>query len=79
MTISKEEIMKMAVDDVENLLIIVGDLTHLGYRISLCRLRGSSINQCAQKFKTTPDTVRYYFKKCGELHHTLTLKRIFNI
>lgn len=71
--------MGMAVAELEELLNIVGDLSFIGYKLSMCKLKGYSMQQCANKFGVTKETARYYFNKCVELQHDIALKKIFGI
>jgi hypothetical protein len=77
MILTKDQIMKMTAEDLGRVIEIIGELGTLGYRISLYRMQGNSLQQCAQKFSTTRETVRYYWGKCVEKEHDKTLTRIF--
>lgn len=79
MILSKEEMMKMAQADLEKWLQIIGDLGTLGYRVSLSRLHGFSLQQCALKHRTTKKIVRSCWAKCVRFGHDKELIRIFSI
>lgn len=71
--------MSMAVSEIEELLNIVGDLTYEGYKISLCKLRGFSYQQCSNKFGISKSKAQYYFEKCIEKQYDIALKKIFQL
>ena len=79
MTISKDEIMKMATAEVELLFNIIGDLGYIGYKISMCKLKGYSHQQCANKFGISKQTARRLYAKCVENRHDIALKKLFQI
>lgn len=81
MKLAAEELKKIVeeneTDVVSEIVIIISDLTWLGFRIARCTLRGSSYQQCANKLGVTKEKVRYYHEKCVELQHDITLKKLF--
>lgn len=79
MTMSKEEIMKMATDDIETILNIIGDLGHVGYKIALCVLNGNSYQQCANKHRVSKQVVYSVIKKCNRKRYDISLKKIFQL
>lgn len=79
MTITKEHIAQMAVEQLEELFTVIGDLGHVGYKISLCKIKGFSHQQCANKFGIHKEHARKLWYKCVQNGHDITLKRIFNI
>ncbi len=79
MTLTKEHIAKMAAADLEELLAIVGDLGYPAYRISLCKLKGQSHQQCANKFNISKSTAQSMWEKCMSKSYDIALRRIFNL
>jgi hypothetical protein len=79
MTLNKEELMRMATTEVEELLNIIGDLGYTGYKISMCKLSGYSYQQCANKFRISKQTARRLYAKCVENRYDIALKKIFQI
>lgn len=75
----KQHVMSMAVADIELLLNIIGDLSHLGYKACMCKLRGNSHQQCSNKLQIPKHQVQYYWEKCKEKSYDLALIKIFNI
>ena len=79
MTMTKEHIARLAAAEIEELFSIVGDLGHVGYRISLCKLKGFSHQQCASKFGISKQAAQRSWEKCIEKRYDITLKRIFQL
>lgn len=79
MTVQTENIAKLAVEQIEELFTIIGDLTYPGYKISLCKIKGLSHQQCANRFGLTKDQVYYFWDKCRKKSYDEALKRIFNL
>lgn len=75
----KEQCLSMAVAELEQLMNIIGDLGYIGYKISLCRLKGSSYLQCAQKFNISKSLAQYYWNNCISKGYDQTLQKMFNI
>lgn len=75
----KQQVMSMAVSDIELLLNIIGDLTYVGYKISLCKLKGNSYMQCAIKYNIQKSAAQYYFEKCIEKQYDIALRKLFNL
>ena len=71
--------MLMAVTDMELLLHIISDLSFTGYKISLCKLKGYSLQQCANKYGLTKEQARYSWNKCVEKKYDEDLKRLFSV
>jgi len=71
--------MQMAVADVELLMQIIGELGFIGYKVSLCKLKGYSLQQCANKYGLTKEQARYSWKKCEDLEYDKALARLFGI
>jgi len=79
MTISKEDIMKMAAEELQELFKIIGDLGYEGYKISMCKLKGNSYGKCAQKLGLDRSAAQRHFRKCIDKRYDIALKRIFSI
>lgn len=79
MTITKEELLRMAASEMEELLNIIGELGYTGYKISMCKLQGNSYQQCANKFRISKQTARRLFAKCVDNRHDIALKKIFQL
>lgn len=75
----KKDVMNMAVSDLELLFKVIGDLTFTGYKISLCRLRGYSYQQCATKFGISKREAQKYYERCLNMGHDEFLKKTFNL
>jgi hypothetical protein len=75
----KEQMMLMAVSDIELLFCIISDLSFEGYKISLCKLKGYSLQQCATKFGVSKSNAQYAWEKCQEKNYDVELKRLFMI
>lgn len=75
----KHHVMTMAVNDLDAFLNIVSDLGHIGYKVSLCKLRGFSYLQCANKMGIGKPTAQFYFEKCKKKGYDVQLKKFFNI
>ena len=69
----------MAAAEIELLFKIVGDLGHLGYKVSLYRLYGASYNQCAQKFGISKSLAQFHWYKCIDKGYDSDLRRMFNL
>lgn len=79
MTLTKKHMMEMAVDELEELMRIIGDLGYIGYKISMCKLYGNSYQQCANKFKIPKSTAQWHWEKCTEKQYDIALKKIFRL
>lgn len=77
MTVLKEQIAKLAAEELEELLSIVGDLGNVGYKICLCKLKGFSYQQCANKFGIQRANAQKIWVKCRKKGYDEALKRIF--
>jgi len=75
----KRQVLGMAISEIEELLNIIGDLGYLGYKISLCKIKGNSYQQCANKFNIPKSTAQTYYEKCTEKAYDIALKRIFQL
>lgn len=75
----KEHVLQMAAMDVEKLFSIIGDLGFIGYKISLCKLKGYSLKQCANKFHVSKSCAQRSYKKCIVNRYDIHLKRIFSL
>jgi hypothetical protein len=75
----KEQCIQMAVTEMEQLLNIIGDLGYKGYKICMCRLKGYSYLQCAQKFGVKKSRAQYYWETCKNKGYDIHLKRMFKI
>lgn len=75
----KEHCAKMAAAELELLLKIIGDLGYVGYKISLCKLKGSSYSQCKSKIGVSRAKVQRHWKTCRSMGYDIHLKRIFNL
>lgn len=69
--------MTMAASELQELLTIIGELGYLGYKISMCKLKGNSYQQCATRFGITKSAAQRYWEKCIENRYDISLKRIF--
>lgn len=76
---TKESMAKMAAEELEELLHIIGSLSYIGYKISMCKLYGNSYQQCANKYNISKAAAQYYYEKCIEKQYDLALKKIFGI
>lgn len=76
---TKEHLAKMAAEELEELLQIIGDLSYTGYKISLCKIYGNSYMQCAIRYGVDRETARRFWRKCVENEHHIALKKIFGI
>lgn len=79
MTVTQEHIAKLAVQELEELLSIIGDLSYPGYKIAMCKIRGFSYQQCANRMGLHKEHARKLWLKCVQNGHDITLKRIFHI
>lgn len=75
----KEHCAKMAAAEVEVLFKIIGDLGYVGYKISMCKLKGSSYNQCKTKLGVSRALVQWHWKNCRRKGYDSHLKKIFNL
>ena len=75
----KEQCLRMAQAEMEMLFTIIGDLGYVGYKISMCKLKGSSYNQCKTKLGVSRSKVLRYWKNCRNKGYDVHLKRIFNL
>lgn len=76
---TKQELMQLAAHDLEQLLIVIGELGFTGYKIALMRLRGASLGQCALKLRVSKMTVRWTWEKCREKGYDEVLKKLFEL
>lgn len=75
----KQQVMCMAVGEIEILLNIISDLGYVGYKISMCKIKGFSYMQCAQKFGIPKSTAQSYWEKCTQKAYDIALRKLFNI
>lgn len=75
----KQQCLTMAVAELEQLLIIIGDLGYVGYKISLCRIKGFSYGQCARNFRIKKSVVQYHWENCRKKGYDISLKKMFNL
>lgn len=75
----KERAMEMPVAQIETLLNIIGDLGFLGYRVSMCKLKGGSYQQCANRMNISKRLAQFYFEKCRKNGYDISLMEIFNL
>jgi hypothetical protein len=76
---TKEHLARMAAEELEELLQIIGDISYVGYKISLCKIYGNSYMQCAIRFGIDRETARRLWAKCVEKQHDKALIKIFGI
>ena len=75
----KQQCLTMAAAELELLMNIIGDLTFIGYKISLCRLKGYSYGQCARNYRISKSRAQWHWENCREKGHDVHLKRMFNL
>lgn len=75
----KQHMMRMAVEEVELLLSIIGDLGFDGYKICMCKLHGNSYQQCSNKFNIPKSSAQRYWEKCTQNEYDIALKKIFGL
>lgn len=75
----KEQCLTMAAAELELLLKIIGDLGYIGYKISLCKVKGYSYAQCGRKFRVSKSLAQWHWNSCRNKGYDLHLKRIFNL
>jgi hypothetical protein len=75
----KEQCLQMAASEIEKLFTIIGDLGYVGYKISMCKLKGLSYNQCGAKLGVSRGKVQRYWRNCRLKGYDHDLRRIFNI
>jgi hypothetical protein len=75
----KQQCLIMAAAEIEQLLKIIGDLGYPGYKISLCKLKGLSYNQCARKYNISKSLAQWHWDKCRDKGYDIQLKKIFNL
>jgi hypothetical protein len=75
----KEQCITMAVAELELLMNIIGDLGYIGYKVSLCRLKGLSYGRCSRNFKIKKSLAQYYWESCQQKGYDLHLKRMFHL
>lgn len=68
-----------AAKEMEELFNIIGDLGYVGYKISLCKIKGYSYQQCAIRFGITKRRAQKYYEKCNRNGYDTALKRIFKL
>lgn len=68
-----------AAKEVEELMHIIGELGFVGYRISMCKIKGNSYQQCANKYGISKALAQYHYEKCKEKLYDIALKRIFKL
>lgn len=75
----KEQCLRMAQTEMERLFTIIGNLGYVGYKISMCKLKGYSYLQCANKFGISKSLAQYHWENCKSKGYDSDLIRIFNI
>lgn len=75
----KEQCLRMAAAELEQLMNIIGDLGYVGYKISLCRIRGFSYLQCGSKFGISKALAQWHWRNCRKKGYDIKLKQIFNM
>ncbi len=75
----KEQCLTMAATELELLFTIIGDLGFVGYKISLCKLKGYSYNQCRRKYGISRPQAQRHWKNCRKKGYDADLKRMFNL
>lgn len=75
----KEQCLTMAATELELLFTIIGDLGFVGYKISLCKLKGYSYNQCRRKHGISRPQAQRHWKNCRNKGYDIHLKRMFNL
>jgi hypothetical protein len=75
----KKQCLEMAATELELLMSIIGDLGFVGYKISLCKIKGYSYNQCRRKYGISRPQAQRHWKKCREKEYDIHLKRMFNL
>ncbi len=71
--------LKLAVEELELLLKIIGDLGYPTYMVARFRLGGATYGQCANKFGISKSSAQWYWNKCREKGYHHDLLRIFKI
>lgn len=75
----KKECLTMAATELEQLMNIIGDLGYPGYRVSLCRIKGGSYNQCRLRLGISRSKAQRHWKSCRKKGYDADLKRIFRL
>jgi hypothetical protein len=75
----KEQCLQMAGAEIEMLFTIIGDLGYIGYKISMCKLKGLSYSQCGAKLGVSRGKVQRYWRNCRRRGYDAHLKKIFNL
>lgn len=75
----KKQCLAMAATELELLMNIVGELGYEGYKISLCKIKGHSYNQCRRKYGISRSQSQRIWKKCRKNGYDIHLKRMFNL
>lgn len=75
----KKECVAMAAAELQILMNIIGDLGYAGYRVSICRLKGGSYNQCRLRLGISRSKAQRHWKNCLKKGYHNDLKRIFKI
>jgi hypothetical protein len=66
-----------AAKDIERLLNIIGDLGYVGYKISLCKIKGYSHKQCARKFGISKSLAQWHWDNCRKKGYHIHLEKMF--
>lgn len=75
----KKQCMIMAVEQIEELLNIIGELGYIRYKIVLCKLKGNSLLQCAIKCRVTKRIAQKAWEKSTRNGYDIALKKIFQL
>jgi hypothetical protein len=75
----KQQCLTMAAAELEQLLLIIGELGYVGYKISLCKIKGLSYTQCSRKFNISKSLAQFYWEKCQTKGYDIKLKNIFKL
>lgn len=75
----KEACLRTAQADMELLFTIIGELGYTGYKIAMCKIKGNSYLQCAQKLGISKSLAQYHWENCKQKGYDSNLKKIFNI
>jgi len=75
----KQQMIGMAVTDMEKLFEIIGELGFIGYKISMCKIKGYSYKQCALKYGVSKSAAQRFWQKCIDKRYDIALKNLFQI
>ena len=75
----KEQCLQMAAEELQMLFTIIGELGYVGYKISMCKLKGASYNQCKIGLGVSRGMVQRYWRNCRRKGYDTQLKKIFNL